>query len=271
MMIVCVLSITSCSSKLVYNNLDWLASWYIDDFVTLSDVQEDEFYPAIERFLNWHRKSELQRYIVQIKHIKSDINKGIKADDINHHIEVFKGFWQSALVQVEPSIIKLAYTLDEEQVAELLDEMEERNIERIEDFNDETYEERKAERLDKIENRIESYIGDLTDAQRQLLKSANDSSVSVFSEWMAYRRAWTNSIRKAYTLHDNKWVFKQAISHSILEADSYRSVEYWQKIQDNQKIWVTALTQLLDSLNTKQLQKLNTKLDDYIEDFEDLI
>lgn len=266
-----LLAITSCSSKLLYNNLDWIAAWYIDDFVTLTDAQEDKFDPEIEQFLAWHRTSELEQYITQIKQIKSDINKGIKEDNIKNYISALKGFWQNALMRIEPTIVKLAYTLKDEQVKELLDEIEQRNLDRLEEYSEETQEQRLVDRLERIEDRVESFVGDLNEQQKQLLKMANDSSTSAFHEWIKYRRAWADAIRIAYTLRENKLAFEKAISHLILHADTFRSEVYWQKIQYNQKIWVATFSTLLASLNKKQLEKLNEKLDDYIEDFEELI
>ena len=78
MLVIIVFSITSCSTKLAYNNLDWLASWYVDDYVNLTDTQEDEFDTKLDAFLMWHRNIELQNYILQIKTIQADINKGVR-------------------------------------------------------------------------------------------------------------------------------------------------------------------------------------------------
>jgi len=50
------LVLTGCSSKLAYNNLDWLIYWYMDDYVELNDSQEAIFDIKLEGWIDWHRE-----------------------------------------------------------------------------------------------------------------------------------------------------------------------------------------------------------------------
>ena len=40
--ILLLVSVTGCSSKFAYNNLDWLVYWYVDDYIEFSDQQEEQ-------------------------------------------------------------------------------------------------------------------------------------------------------------------------------------------------------------------------------------
>ena len=271
MLVFLLLAVSACSSKMIYNNLDWLAYWYIDDYVTLTDLQEAEFDPALVQFLDWHRKSELQSYITQIKLIQHDINNGLDKADIEAYIKTFKGFWQAILIGIEPGVVRLAYSLKEQQILEFLAVVEKKNLDSIEAFEDLSKQARLDKRFEKIERRLASFIGKLDASQKQLIKSTNEQQLSTFVEWIEFRRDWANSIRTAYTLRDDKPAFEKALSRSILQADSFRSAPFRQKIEHNQKLWKITLAQLIDSLNKKQLKKLNIKLDDIIEDLEALL
>lgn len=264
-------SVSSCSSKLIYNNLDWISYWYIDDFVTLTDQQEIEFDPALEQFLEWHREAELQKYITQIKLIQQDINNGLNKRDIAGHLKAFKGFWQNILIQLEPGLVMLSTSLSEEQIEEFLNITEQRNLDEIKEHNALTAQQRLDERFDKIENRVESFVGNLSVSQHQLIKNANENLLSTFDEWITFRRAWANSIRAAFTLRNDKPALEKAISHLILQADTLRSQQFWTKIEHNQALWIATLEELAASLSQKQLKKLNNKLDDITVDIEDLL
>ena len=37
LVVVFIIFLTSCSSKLAYNNLDWWVYWYLDDYVELNE------------------------------------------------------------------------------------------------------------------------------------------------------------------------------------------------------------------------------------------
>ena len=45
-----LLALTGCSSKFAYNNFDWLVYWYVDDYVELTNEQEDLFDVKIDRW-----------------------------------------------------------------------------------------------------------------------------------------------------------------------------------------------------------------------------
>ncbi|GLS91189.1 hypothetical protein GCM10007916_22580 [Psychromonas marina] len=271
LLIVMVLSLSACSSKIIYNNLDWLTYWYIDDYVALTDEQETLFDPVLTQFLDWHRQSELQSYITQIKRIQTDINNGVKRSDIEGYIKAFTDSWQTILVRLEPGIVKVAYTLKEKQVEAFLSTNEQRNLDQIEEHQSESKQQRLDNRLDKIENRIESYTGKLTRAQKQLLKNSNDKLMPTFDEWIAFRRAWLNSISAAFDLKSDKSEFEKALSSAILQSENLRSATFKQKIEHNQRLWVVTLEQLINSLDEKQRKKLNGKLEDTIEDIEALL
>ncbi|PKH01367.1 hypothetical protein CXF72_16985 [Psychromonas sp. MB-3u-54] len=271
LLIFLLLGVSACSSKLIYNNLDWLSYWYIDDYITLTNEQETEFDPALVQFLDWHRQSEIPRYITQMKLLKKELNNGLEQDDIDDYIKTFTGFWQAILIGIEPGVVKLATSLKEEQITEFLAATEKKNRDRIEDYEDLSNQARLDKRFDKIESRLASFIGKLNASQQQLIKSTNEQQLSTFVDWIEFRRDWANSIREAYTLRGDKPAFEKALSRSILQADSFRSAQFKQKIAYNQKLWKVTLTQLIDSLNKKQLRKLNDKLDDITEDLEALL
>lgn len=268
---VCLLSISACSSRLIYNNLDWLTYWYLDDYVSLTNVQEKNFDPALIQFLDWHRKSELETYVKQVKRIQYDINNGMNRTDIENHLNAFTGFWRAILIAIEPGLVKLATSLTDKQIADFLLVLEQRNLDEIKEQLDASAQARVDERFKKIQKRITSYTGKLTTEQTQLIRHANTQVISTFDEWITYRRAWARAIEDAYQLRSDKLVFEQTISQLIVQADNLRTEKFIGDIEYNQQLWVATLTQLIRSLNEKQLKKLNAKLQDIIEDIEALI
>jgi len=275
--------VASCTSKMAYNNLDWIAAWYVDDYVTLTDTQEKEFDSAIKSFVSWHRKSELQNYILQIKYIKVDVKNGIKHSNVNNYTDSLRQFLDVALTKFEPEITKFAYSLSDKQVDQFLAEVEQRNIERIKKAANEGKQERLENKLERIESRVESFIGDLNTSQKQLLKETNQALLPTFDHWIEFRRNWANAIRNAYTLRSEviaiegldsehaKTVFREALKPTILETNSLRSEAHLAVLEHNQAIWATTIEKLVTSLSKRQLAALNDKLNETIEDLEALI
>ncbi|WP_298943071.1 DUF6279 family lipoprotein [uncultured Psychromonas sp.] len=279
MLVMMMLSITSCSTKLAYNNLDWLASWYVDDYVNLTDSQEDEFDTKLDAFLVWHRNIELQNYILQIKAIQADFNKGVTLSDIESYVTSVKTFLDVALTKAEPEVVALAYSLSDQQAGSFLVEFEQQNLDKIERFEQESKERRTEKRLEKFEEQLSSFIGRLNAQQKKLLNDGNNQLLSSFQERIQFRRQWADSIRGAYVIRarslgdtdKKKKGFELALKQSILELNSLRSDKYSNILDHNQRVRVNTLYQIITSLNEKQLKHLNEKINEIIGDLEALL
>tara|TARA_R110001592_G_scaffold281911_4_gene549532 strand:+ start:1388 stop:2215 length:828 start_codon:yes stop_codon:yes gene_type:complete len=268
----------SCTTKMAYNNLDWIASWYIDDYVTLTNDQENDLETRIESFLLWHRNTELQNYLVQIKYIQIDFNNGITQSNIENYIESLKGFLEVVLVKAEPDIVNLAYSLTDKQVTEFLAEFEQQSRDKIDKQQSLSKGQRLEDRLEKIEHRVTSFTGKLSKSQKQLLDNTNKKLLPAFEQRMQFRRDWANAISAAYVIRsgtvleseDKKQAFRLALRDPILQSKTFCSEAYLAILEHNQKIWVNMLEKLIVSLDEKQQDHLNTKLDNTIKDLQKL-
>ena len=65
---------SACSLRLTYNYLDWIIPWYVDEYVSLTDDQENLFDRATVELLDWHRYAELPKYTEFIISIKDAQN-----------------------------------------------------------------------------------------------------------------------------------------------------------------------------------------------------
>lgn len=273
-----LLGVASCSTKIAYNNLDWIASWYIDDYVTLTNDQENDFEARIESFLSWHRKTELQNYVIQIKYIQIDLKNGITQSNIDNYLESLKSFLQVVLVKTEPDFIKLAYSLTDQQVAEFLAQFEQQNRDKIDKYQGLSIVQRLDNRLKKVEERVASFTGKLNTEQKRLLNNTNKQLLPAFEQRMQFRRDWANAISAAYIIRsdallgseDKKKAFALALRRPILQANTLRSEAYLTIQEHNQALWVNMLTELIISLDEQQLAHLNAKLDNIIKDLQAL-
>lgn len=277
MMALLLVSITACSTKLAYNNLDWIASWYVDDYVTLTSAQEKQLDSSIESLLLWHRKTELQNYVVQIKYIKIDLKNGIKHSTIKNYINALKQFWDVILLKAEPDVMRFANSLSDKQVTELLAEIEQQNLKKINDFDNSSERERLKKRFERIEEQITEFTGPLDTQQKKRLTQLNASLLSAFEQRIQFRRDWAKSIAAAYQLRQQKHhkendrvQFEQALRPALINTNSLRSQEYLAIFEHNQAQWVEFLAQLISSLNVKQLSNVQSKLDDTIADIQGL-
>jgi hypothetical protein len=274
-----LLGVSSCGTRTIYNNLDWVASWYLDDYISLTSFQEKQFDTTVNAFLAWHRKEQLKSYIQQIKVIQSDLKKGLKRADIESYVVSIKGFLNVALIKAEPEITNLAYSLSDVQVINFLDEVEKQNLEKIERRKNSTEQERLEKRRDKIQEQITDYVGTLNAKQIQILNDANQKLIPGFDHFIEFRRQWANAVSDAFALRNSaegdaqykKHVFESALKRPILETNSLRSPAYIATLEYNQSVWVDTLQDLVVSLDKNQLQHLDDKLSEIIDDLTSLL
>src|SRR5687767_3440349 len=62
------LGVTACTN-FFYNRLDTVAAWYIQDLVSLDHDQRSDLRSWLEGTLQWHRSSELRRYVTFLREL----------------------------------------------------------------------------------------------------------------------------------------------------------------------------------------------------------
>ncbi len=73
LLIALVLVMTGCSTKFTYNNLTWLAYWYLDDYVELTSEQKKVIDQKLYDWQLWHRYQELPKYQAHLKQLQQDV------------------------------------------------------------------------------------------------------------------------------------------------------------------------------------------------------
>jgi len=168
-LILLTFSITSCSTKLIYNYADWLIFWTVDDYVELNDSQENILEIKIYELLKWHRQKELPYYTSLLKELRTIV---VNKDDVAFEplYQKAKVLWKRSAVKVTPEIIALLPSLSHQQKQELVNNIEEiqqeKNKQWLED-QDQTWD----EKLEEAQERIENFVGDLTAEQKVTLQA----------------------------------------------------------------------------------------------------
>ncbi len=264
-----------CSSKLAYNNLDWLIYWYMDDYIELTDKQENVFDHHLESWIDWHRDTELTRYIGQLKTLKSDIsNDQLTEHTINQHLEQATSHWIRVREKLSPEIASMAATLTDEQVVRFFAALEKDNKEEEEEYledSDKSAQERAEERLEDITDDMEDRIGSLTDQQEKIVARYAPQFASTYQDWIAYQREIQNAARKVFITRDTNPDFKRDLMRIMNNPDVYRSESYMQKREQNRRLYASMAAELSQTLTSEQKRKLLNKIQDIIDDLNDLM
>ena len=264
------LVLSGCSFSFVYNNLDWWVNWYLDDYVVLDRDQQKKFDDSFEKLHKWHRETQLTRYADQLTLLKQQVNEGITKEQISVHLEGMTSHWTAAREQAKPDLIELTYLLSTEQRTELLEALSERNEEIKAEREEKSREEWLKEECINQQQQFREWVGKLTKTQKADICSMTENFQTTFVYWIAYREAWHSGFAKALSPEIDQAMYQQLFAELISSPESLRSDEYNAIREQNNQAFADIFLYMMNSLTKKQLKRFNKKLQNYIDDFNDL-
>lgn len=270
--LVLIVCLTSCSSKLAYDNLDWWVYWYLDDYIDLKDEQEDKFDAYLQTWLSWHKESELTRYKAHLEDIKKQIQSGsLDSGSVYNNLELARAHWERVRDEISPKLAEIAKTLDDEQVVSLFAALEKDNKEEDEERQDaleKSDKERVKERVERIEDTITERIGKLSSEQKQIVGTYATQFISTGEEWLSYRRNIQNAARKLFVTRKYNDNFEAELIALMQNPDSYKSDIYIQSSDHNMTVSATLIAELFTTLSDKQRETLIENIDELIDTVE---
>jgi len=260
--------LTGCSNTFIYNQLDWIIPWYVADYLDLNRTQKKSFKSGLLPLLDWHRKEELQNYLVFLDLIESDLNKSVTAAAVSR--------WADELVaayeRLKQRSIPLAFDTGEamsdlhlkyfmEEMYETQDELEQEYLPRSEaEFREQTY--------DNFAEAISGFMGRLEKSQLQRLQQATADIVRFDKDWLAQRRTW---LQQGEKLLDRKPGWRESALDLLNNREQFESPEYKAANLHNEQVIYAALADVIEARSRKQDKRLRNEISDFRRDINKLI
>ncbi|MFT6897403.1 MAG: hypothetical protein ACJA13_001809 [Paraglaciecola sp.] len=274
LLIVCLIcfTISGCSSKFAYNNIDWLMYWYIDEYVDLDKQQKTSLDPKVQQWLAWHRSEQLAQYRAQLQILKQQISTGaVTPGQWLTHMELAKQHWASLRDEISPALVSLVPQLSDKQIISFFDTLEEKNRERIKEREEKKPQQRWVKQVEDIEQQAKGFIGKLTPQQKKLIEDYTQRFESNFENWINYRRNIQRDARTLMLQRRDDMDFKTKLIDLMRHPENYQDAAFRQKSAQNSQLYSELLAALSQSLTEKQRRKGIKELQDMIDDITDLI
>lgn len=266
-----VMMLSSCSSQFAYNNLDWLAYWYIDDYIELDKAQKNKFDIHLSEWLRWHRTEELVKYQNQLKDLKNIFHHGpITAEQVVMHFDQGRQHWVRLRSRLTPELSQFAEYLNEAQIEALFAELEKQNAEWEEELAEES-EETLADKEEDLASRVKEHIGKLTNEQQTIVAVYAPKFTNNSREWLAYRRVVQLEAKKLFEQRKQNASFIDDLHELMNNPEAYRHAELRHNSEQNRLLYAEMLAEISQTLTSKQKQRLLRKIDNLIDDLQDLI
>ncbi len=165
-----LLAACSTGTRLAYNNLDSLLRLEVSDYVELEAPQRALLEREFAAVWDWHRASQLPRYAAALRGVADTVERGnpdrAAIDRIGNEIDQLTDALQR---QATPAIAQLLATLDEAQVATLLEEQADELDKALAKTEQLSPAKRRERRAKRSEDRLRDWLGSITPAQRAVV------------------------------------------------------------------------------------------------------
>lgn len=269
--IISITLITGCSSRFAYNNLDWIIPWYLDDYIEFEGEQESAVQQRLIKTLNWHRQQQLPAYIEDINNLQKQIKQGPLTQqqwlDVINHVY---GYWLTIRDQVVDDLVELSPQLTQEQVDKLFAELEGRNQEREEEWQDLDQKEREEQRFERLSEQVEDFAGDLSQSQIDRIKQAAGQMQSTTDIRLAYLRDYQARLKDVFKQANTDQERITQLAQILRQTDEYKPQAYQDILKNNRNVMAQMFADLQTSLTAEQKRQLLDKLADLKSDLRDL-
>jgi hypothetical protein len=253
-----------------YQRLDWLAVWYANGMVTLTDEQEQRLRNTVRDGVAWHRTTQLPRYRALLEEIDRDTDGMMTADQVAQHYDEMVGLWDVLLTRMVEDAAPLLRSLTPEQRDELFENLAEDNEDLRDEYAGSTPELRRKRRSKATIRAVQRFTGGLTEPQKAFVNASLDGMHDLAEEWLTRRRAWQLQFRAVLDSPADGTAFAAALRDLALRPDQFDSVEYRRKVSENRQMVFDMLAQLTGQLTPAQRDRMGRKLRGYAADLDEL-
>lgn len=249
----------ACTTGLVYQRMDWVVSWYVSGFVTLSDRQDEQLRAVVRKTMAWHRETQLPRYVGLLEELAANADAPVSAEQLEARYQQVSGYLDDFLRQVIPDVAPLLRTLSAAQLDELQENLEEDNQDLWDELAGATPEKRQARRNRTAVRSLQRFVGRLSSEQRVLLESGLSEMRDLSESWLDRRRHWQERFVGVLRAPPPGPRLAVVLEDLALNPDQFDAPDYRRGVEHNRRVIMRMLAGVSAGLSERQQQHLHRK------------
>ena len=260
-----VLTLSGCSAtQFIYNRVDILVRWYLDDYVTLDREQQARFDQRLGALLEWHRREELPEYVILLDDALIILDEGVPLDGTRAMADRI----EAAAIRFQDPFLELLLSTGEDLRPEQRQDFIEALLAKQDEFerdrlkrSDQEYRTDVEARFDK---QLKRYLGLLTDLQTDRIRDGVANMTRLDHFWLEDRRVWITDLSGILLAADPNW--PDQVRALIARREDALLPPYREGIDHNGEIILQLSRDVLIARTDKQDQKLRGRLQALRED-----
>jgi uncharacterized protein DUF6279 len=261
---------SGCGVKLVYNHMDRLIIWGVDDLVTLDPEQQRYLKGEVDSILYWHRTTQLPIYARAFERLADQLDRGPSLEDLMA-TEQMVNDWADAIGQrTNPVAAEILYSMTDAQLTSLAAGLDANNAKWLKPYRDLNPQERTEKWAKEYIELMENFTPRLTSEERALVEHRSTGYESDDAAWLDYRKRWQHDLIESVRAHDGFERFSLAYTDMSNHRERWYGADYQRILDSNASLYRKVTLELLQMLSDEQRKKLTAKLRGYAQDFDDL-
>lgn len=263
-MLALALGVSACTN-FFYNRLDTLAAWYIQDLVSLDAEQRNDLNSWLQNTLQWHRSSELGRYVKFLRELAGSAAEPGNATTYRAIESQVEEFGARLMQQTAPDAARLLMNLTPAQLSEfeanLAEKSRERSEEYLEALADGKWHEKRAK---DIQKQLKRWTGSVTREQQQLIARQSERFDSTTPDWLEsqsrWRQAMFGALQERFTAGQSPAALEERILALLRTPESQWTQAYQAKAKENREQSLAVMAAIDASLTPAQRTHLQREL-----------
>ena len=263
-------ALAGCSAlKFSYNRLDWITTWQIGRFVDLDPQQRELFDEGFREVWRWHRGTQLTLYVRDLRELAATLERPLGAARVEEYLDRSQEHLGRVLQEMVPDSARLLQSFDDEQVAELLDNLAERRRARAEESEGMTTEDLRAEAQTQMARNLKRWTGSLNREQKNRIRRWAAERAYAGTIWQQYQEAWAAAFTEVLA-HRRDPGFEQRLAE-LLDHGRVPYGDEMAKVQaHNRQAWIGVMADLSAMLTPDQRKHMQARLRELAADLEEL-
>jgi hypothetical protein len=243
-------SLSACSPGFIYQNLSWMIYWYVDDYVELSEEQQQQLTTIVDETLVWHKAQELPRYREYLASVDAKLDQPLSKNDIASMQGFMTGSVKNLQESIAPTILPLFKTLNKEQKKTFWKKLDKDQAEYEKDLLSRSNKEYVEDLKEKYISFAERLLGFLTEEQKIVMETETSNMIRADDIWLNARRAWLDDIKFQSEQQTSDW--QTRVQAAWFERDKHYSVANKLKIDERDQQARQLLLTILNERTDKQ-------------------
>lgn len=256
-LLLCLSLLLSCSStRLAYDNLNWLVSWKTSDFVPLNRVQKRWLSARLDQHLVWHCSTEIPRYRPLLANLQYTLEiHDLQAAPLLLLIPQLEPVADRVLREIAPTVAELFLQLDDIQLAALQTNLAEQQQEMHDQFVAPDPATQARQRSERLEKRLSRWLGRLSEEQRSRIQHWSRELHDQNRIWLENRQHWQQQLLASLQLR-SRADFTEQITRLLVEREQYWTESFRTSAESNSRKAADMLADIINLASQAQRTRM---------------